>query len=171
MMLMWSDLMWSYEILFSYSRTEKINWENLLVHLFKFFAVIFITYCIFMRFNVDVFKNVGREQFNRRETALIIAGSMAAGAIMMFLMFYGILHCWLNVFAELTRFGDKEFYQVNKASRSLFLSLHFFSFKIWCLILWMCVSSNKISNIQTFWSNFVQKNCTHLQRLVDCIRF
>lgn len=95
----------------SYPRTKKIHWDNLFYNLFKFFSVVFITYCVIMRFNVDMFKNVGIQQFNRREAALIAAGSMAAGAISMFMLFYGILHCWLNVFAELLTFGDREFYQ------------------------------------------------------------
>ncbi|CAF4515426.1 unnamed protein product, partial [Rotaria magnacalcarata] len=26
------------------------------------------------------------------------------------LVFYGFLHCWLNAFAEMLRFADREFY-------------------------------------------------------------
>lgn len=66
-----------------------------------------------MRFVVDMFKDVGLQPFNRKESVLILAGSMAAGPILMFLIFYGLLHCWLNAFAELTRFGDRQFYQVS----------------------------------------------------------
>lgn len=95
----------------SYPRTEKIHWRNVLTNFLKFAAVIFITYCVFMRFNVDIFKKTGLKPFNRSEASLVFAGSMAVGAIMMFLMFYGLLHCWLNAFAEMLRFGDRQFYQ------------------------------------------------------------
>lgn len=66
-----------------------------------------------MRFNVDLFKNVGLIQYSKKEAAMIVAGSMVCGSVMMFMMFYGILHCWLNATAELLRFGDREFYQVS----------------------------------------------------------
>ena len=29
-----------------------------------------------------------------------------------FLVFYGFLHCWLNAFAEMLRFADRQFYSV-----------------------------------------------------------
>lgn len=31
------------------------------------------------------------------------------------LCFYALFHLWLNVLAELTRFGDREFYKVRRA--------------------------------------------------------
>ena len=37
--------------------------------------------------------------------------SSLPGIILLLLGFYGFLHCWLNGFAELLRFNDKEFYQ------------------------------------------------------------
>jgi diacylglycerol O-acyltransferase-1 len=32
-------------------------------------------------------------------------------------MFYCLFHLWLNILAELTRFGDREFYKVRPRSR------------------------------------------------------
>lgn len=37
-----------------------------------------------------------------------------AGVVITILMFYGILHSLQNIFAELTRFADRLFYQVRK---------------------------------------------------------
>lgn len=31
---------------------------------------------------------------------------------MLLLIFFAFLHCWLNAFAEMLRFGDRMFYQV-----------------------------------------------------------
>lgn len=37
-----------------------------------------------------------------------------AGALILFLAFFAFLHCWLNAFAEMLRFGDRMFYRVRK---------------------------------------------------------
>ncbi|KAG8193704.1 hypothetical protein JTE90_005003 [Oedothorax gibbosus] len=96
----------------SYPRKKDLDWDFVLHNLFKFFACIFITYCIFTRFVVDVFSLTGVRLFTLQEGALVLCGAMVVGSLMMFLMFYGILHSWLNVFAEMLQFGDREFYQV-----------------------------------------------------------
>ena len=31
------------------------------------------------------------------------------------LAFYGFLHCWLNAFAEMLRFADRQFYSVGSS--------------------------------------------------------
>jgi sterol O-acyltransferase len=39
----------------------------------------------------------------------MLSGSLI-GMQMKMLLFYGFLHCWLNAFAEMMRFGDRQFY-------------------------------------------------------------
>lgn len=34
------------------------------------------------------------------------------GIFMLLLIFFAFLHCWLNAFAEMLRFGDRMFYRV-----------------------------------------------------------
>lgn len=34
------------------------------------------------------------------------------GVLMLLLIFFAFLHCWLNAFAEMLRFGDRMFYKV-----------------------------------------------------------
>lgn len=38
--------------------------------------------------------------------------SIMPGALCLLLLFYGLLHCWLNMFAELLRYSDRQFYLV-----------------------------------------------------------
>ncbi len=36
---------------------------------------------------------------------------------MLFLAFFAFLHCWLNAFAEMLRFGDRMFYKVTNSTK------------------------------------------------------
>ncbi|XP_035232109.1 sterol O-acyltransferase 1-like [Stegodyphus dumicola] len=95
----------------SYPKKKDISWKFVFNNLFKFISCIFIAYCVFTRFNVDIFKNIGIIQFTLPQAALTFAGAIVIGSMILFLIFYGILHCWLNIFAEVLYFGDREFYQ------------------------------------------------------------
>ncbi|GFT19401.1 sterol O-acyltransferase 1 [Nephila pilipes] len=95
----------------SYPRKKEINYGFVVAQIFKFFACIFISYCTCVRFMVDIFQDVGTTPFTLKEAALTLAGSMVIGSLSMFLIFYGFLHSWLNICAELLRFADREFYQ------------------------------------------------------------
>lgn len=37
--------------------------------------------------------------------------STVSGIICLLTLFYGVLHCWFNIWAELLRFGDRNFYE------------------------------------------------------------
>ncbi|VDM36783.1 unnamed protein product [Toxocara canis] len=41
-----------------------------------------------------------------------IFASILPGLLCLLLLFYGLLHCWLNMFSEMLRFGDRKFYVV-----------------------------------------------------------
>jgi len=38
------------------------------------------------------------------------------GVLVLFLAFFAFLHCWLNAFAEMLRFGDRMFYKVTDST-------------------------------------------------------
>ncbi|VDO56069.1 unnamed protein product [Brugia timori] len=48
-----------------------------------------------------------------------IFNSITAGALCLLLLFYGLLHCWLNMFAELLRYSDRQFYLNWWSSKSM----------------------------------------------------
>ena len=55
--------------------------------------------------------DVAVEIFGRNLTLLTFS-SMVPGMMILILGFFCILHSWMNAFAEMMRFADREFYQV-----------------------------------------------------------
>lgn len=35
---------------------------------------------------------------------------MVPGTMMIFMLFYGLMHCWFNIWSEIMRFPDRQFY-------------------------------------------------------------
>ena len=48
-----------------------------------------------------------------RKLLLSVFSSMLPGTMVLVIGFFGILHSWLNAFAEMTRFADRMFYRVS----------------------------------------------------------
>uniref|UniRef100_A0A0R3W886 O-acyltransferase n=1 Tax=Taenia asiatica TaxID=60517 RepID=A0A0R3W886_TAEAS len=98
----------------AYPRTPYIRWHFVTINLLQMGLCILYTYFIFARFCFAYFANFGRsEQFNFSLRQLITSsfGCMLPGALLLLINFYALLHCWLNAFAELLRFGDRLFYK------------------------------------------------------------
>lgn len=98
----------------AYPRTPYIRWHFVTINLLQMGLCILYTYFIFARFCFAYFANFGRsEQFNFSLHQLITSsfGCMLPGALLLLINFYALLHCWLNAFAELLRFGDRLFYK------------------------------------------------------------
>ncbi|KAI4546621.1 hypothetical protein MG293_003176, partial [Ovis ammon polii] len=64
------------------------------------------------RLCVPVFANMSQEPFSTRALVLSIMHATLPGIFMLLLIFFAFLHCWLNAFAEMLRFGDRMFYRV-----------------------------------------------------------
>lgn len=98
----------------SYPRTPYIRWRIVFVNTVQFGLCIVYVYFIFSRFCFTYFNEFGRSQqflFSVRQLVVSSFGCMLPGALVMLITFYAFLHCWLNVFAELLRFGDRLFYK------------------------------------------------------------
>lgn len=48
----------------------------------------------------------------RKQKIIIFTCDICAGVLVLLLAFFAFLHCWLNAFAEMLRFGDRMFYKV-----------------------------------------------------------
>jgi len=44
------------------------------------------------------------------DVVMLVQGAMVPAILVFLLAFFGILHSWLNVWAELLRFADRQFY-------------------------------------------------------------
>lgn len=94
----------------SYPRTPRVRWFAVLWYLGQFLACVLLYSVVLNHFIKDLFCDAGKDSFQLLGFTLTGCAIMLLGSISMFLVFYGFLHCWLNIFAELMRFGDRLFY-------------------------------------------------------------
>ncbi|VDD82153.1 unnamed protein product [Mesocestoides corti] len=98
----------------TYPRTPYIRWRIVAINFFQVGLCILYTYFIFARFCFSYFADFGRSaqfSFSLRQLITSSFGCMLPGALLLLTNFYALLHCWLNSFAELLRFGDRLFYK------------------------------------------------------------
>ncbi|TRY57175.1 hypothetical protein DNTS_003266 [Danionella cerebrum] len=60
------------------------------------------------------FRNISLQLFDLRAMVLCVFNSILPGVLVLFLAFFAFLHCWLNAFAEMLRFGDRMFYKMTQ---------------------------------------------------------
>ncbi|XP_053100181.1 sterol O-acyltransferase 1 isoform X2 [Hemicordylus capensis] len=94
-----------------YPRTPTRRWSYVVTRFAQVLCSLFYVYYIFVRLCIPVYRNYIREPFNLRGLVLCIFNSILPGVLILFLMFFAFLHCWLNAFAEMLRFGDRMFYK------------------------------------------------------------
>lgn len=94
----------------SYPMTSSIRWKYVLAQLSQFVGAAFFGYYLFYRFCLPVFRHFNSEHVTAKIFVLSILNCTLPGALLLFCAFYGFLHCWLNAFAEMVRFADRQFY-------------------------------------------------------------
>lgn len=100
-------------MILSVFRTPCIRWSYVAWNFLQVVACILGAYIPCTHFIVDVFNKIGFEPIPLVNFIGILAMSIFAGGLLMFLVFYGMFHCWLNAFAEMLQFGDRMFYDVS----------------------------------------------------------
>lgn len=93
-----------------YPRTPYVRWSYVAWNFLQVIGCILGAYVPCTLFIVGMFNKIGLEPIPLVNFMGILATSIFAGGILMFLVFYGMFHCWLNAFAEMLRFGDRMFY-------------------------------------------------------------
>jgi len=91
----------------SYPRTASIRLSFVVKRLSETGLCVLYTYAIFVRYVVP---HLNEMTGGYKELLFSTFKVMLPGIAVSLLVFYGILHCWLNAFAELTRFADRHFY-------------------------------------------------------------
>uniref|UniRef100_A0A0R3RMU6 O-acyltransferase n=1 Tax=Elaeophora elaphi TaxID=1147741 RepID=A0A0R3RMU6_9BILA len=102
-----------------YPRNAICNW-----HVVRNYAleIIIIIYCVDLVFIQMIIPRVENVNLTTIEFSTIVSNifvSIIAGALCLLLLFYGLLHCWLNMFAELLRYSDRQFYLNWWSSKSM----------------------------------------------------
>ena len=73
---------------------------------------------MFARFCAPVYRHFSKEHVTLLAFVQFILNACLPGMALLLMAFYGFLHCWLNAFAEMLRFGDRLFYKVSKRKYS-----------------------------------------------------
>uniref|UniRef100_A0A8C5R2G8 O-acyltransferase n=1 Tax=Leptobrachium leishanense TaxID=445787 RepID=A0A8C5R2G8_9ANUR len=93
-----------------YPRNPTIRWGYVATKFAQVLGCLFYTYYILVRLCIPLFRNISQEPFSLRVLVLCIFNSILPGVLILFLVFFAFLHCWLNAFAEMLRFADRMFY-------------------------------------------------------------
>ncbi|KAL3990885.1 MBOAT membrane-bound O-acyltransferase family protein [Acanthocheilonema viteae] len=102
-----------------YPRNSNCNWNAVKNYAQEIIIIIYCVDLIFIQMILPPIENVDLTivQFSTIVSNIFI--SIIAGALCLLLLFYGLLHCWLNMFAELLRYSDRQFYLNWWSSKSM----------------------------------------------------
>ncbi|XP_076966924.1 sterol O-acyltransferase 2 isoform X2 [Tamandua tetradactyla] len=95
----------------TYPRTPHVRWNYVAKNFAQALGCVLYACFILGRLCVPAFANMSREPFSTRALLLSILHATLPGIFMLLLIFFAFLHCWLNAFAEMLRFGDRMFYR------------------------------------------------------------
>jgi len=95
----------------NYPRTiGPIKWKRVIYHLCEVAGCMVYTYCLFDRYCVPVFRSLNVQKMNLVSYIQLVSISILPGAMMQMMVFFSFLHSWHNAWAEVLKFGDRQFY-------------------------------------------------------------
>ncbi|XP_025156963.1 sterol O-acyltransferase 1 [Harpegnathos saltator] len=95
----------------SYPRTKEIRWKVVIRSFIELGLVIFYQAFIMERFVAPTFRIFGTQSLDWRWYMKSILSAMMPGILISVSSFYGLLHAWMNAWAEMLRFADRLFYK------------------------------------------------------------
>lgn len=94
-----------------YPRTNFSDRNSRIIsNLLNVLGTIFYTFIIFQRHCFPYFQESWKEEYNFKFILTSWFKAMIPATMLLILLFFGMLHSWFNLWAEILRFGDKEFY-------------------------------------------------------------
>jgi sterol O-acyltransferase len=87
-----------------------VRWAKVHVLAANVACAILALFIVFKTSLTPFFQETYNEPLTLKLFMLSMFKSMAPGVMMYFLLFFGFLHCWMNMWAEMLRFGDRLFY-------------------------------------------------------------
>lgn len=94
-----------------YPRTNFSDRNSRIISsLLNVLGTIFYTFIIFQRHCFPYFQESWKEEYNFKFILTSWFKAMIPATMLLILLFFGMLHSWFNLWAEILRFGDKEFY-------------------------------------------------------------
>eukprot|EP01083_Nonionella_stella_P021009 58258_1 len=95
----------------SYPRTKEIRWSRVFHYLRDVIFSVVSVWVLFIRFCIPVYRKSTSDPGNFSSLFSQFINGALPGIMLLLLGFFGFLHSWLNLFAELLRFGDRQFYE------------------------------------------------------------
>uniref|UniRef100_A0AC35UA76 O-acyltransferase n=1 Tax=Rhabditophanes sp. KR3021 TaxID=114890 RepID=A0AC35UA76_9BILA len=93
-----------------YPQYPTRSWKMVANYTFQFFACIYIVNLMFIQFVYPQFSSMNYQENSIMDIIYSVFPSIIPGMVCLMMLFYGLLHCWLNIFAEAMQFGDRLFY-------------------------------------------------------------
>jgi len=90
-----------------YPRRPKMNKSNLLTSIISFHLCLYYVFALFKELLIPTFYKYFDHKADLED---VITASSITGILFMVFAFFGVLHSWMNIFAEITGFGDRQFY-------------------------------------------------------------
>ncbi|OQV18218.1 Sterol O-acyltransferase 1 [Hypsibius exemplaris] len=129
-----------------YPRNKKIRWNFVLSNFANVAGAVMYAYYIFIRFCIPVFRNFNHIHVNPKTFVSSMFSCILPGALLFVMVFFALLHCWMNAFAEMLRFADRMFY------RDWWNSTNFSNYyRTWNVIVHDWLYSYIYKDLYTFW--------------------
>lgn len=95
----------------TYPRTKCIRWRFVAVRMLEILGAILLMSFIVEHYMVPEFGGFGVRRHTWSSLAASVFRTMLPASMMMLCSFYLMLHSWLNGWAEMLRFADRQFYR------------------------------------------------------------
>lgn len=95
----------------NYVRTKRVRIGVFLQNLITIFVLVLYLWAVFSALCIPIFKHTAQNPGDLRQFIHSVLFSTISGIICLLVLFYGVLHNWMNMFAELIRFADRQFYE------------------------------------------------------------
>ncbi|KAI3637825.1 hypothetical protein MIR68_004474 [Amoeboaphelidium protococcarum] len=95
----------------SYPMTTRVRWSFVASRFAEVCLIMLYMYVIFKQYCIPQFAGTGRNPDSLHNLVSSLFQSMLPGVVVFVFGFFGLLHSWLNAWAEITRFADREFYK------------------------------------------------------------
>ena len=95
----------------TYARNKTFRLQVFLKNVFTCLVLVLYLWTVFKAMCIPVFKHTAENPGSLHQFITSVIFSTVSGIICLLTLFYGVLHSWMNVFAEIITFGDRQFYE------------------------------------------------------------
>ena len=89
----------------------KINWSNIFFQIINMMACLLFVFVVFYRHICPSYENTPYQTFKVSDFLSSIFSSAIPGMLLVIMCFFGVVHCWLNMWSELMGYSDRIFYE------------------------------------------------------------